>query len=543
MLPHGESAEKFINSRGFESHESESMTFLDDLWRNPCYIFTSDLEWASESMVTFCLEAHGDIPLTPFVTNQSQEIEDKYGGERRRLVGVHPNFRTGSTHGRFPDEVISFVRGLWPESRFYRSHCFYEDSNISRRLYESGYKYNSNLALHLQERIMPLRHQSGGLCMPVFLEDDCLLANGPMAFENLIPSLRSPGLKIFNFHPIHVCLNTPSLSYYESIKSLVSGDSWREHQHKGEGTRTTLDAIIKYVRVHPGLGIFYLDDVYELLQSNPQDTYADLTTEERVRHVANLYDSRDATQIYATSRDSNMRELEVDFIIDNLASGMRVLDLGCGNGYTDIRVAKAIDCDVVGLDISSKMIEGAQKLVEQLKPLLGRTEFKVCDSRTIPYGDETFDAVITERYLLNLPDRQTQARAIQEIYRVLKFGGIYVMVEGSADGLERLNELRVAVGLQPIPDRSEDNVSSLKFREKDVEDEFRKFFGIKEKKHWGTYFLISRVVHPLLVAPQEPKWSADINRVAREIAKENPDHATLGHLVGYVLLKDRRANQ
>ena len=524
---------------GVTIRKCRNMTFLEELRRRPCYVFTSDLDWAPENMVRFCIEAHRDVPLTPFVTDRSQVITERYQGERKRLVGVHPNFRAGSTHGNSPAEVVDFVRRLWPESRFYRCHCFYEDSNVSRLLYESGFEYNSNLALHLQERIMPLHHQSGALCLPVFLEDDCLLRNGPVAPEELIPLLGSPGLKIFNFHPIHICLNTPDLSYYDSVKPLVGGDSWKEHQHDGKGIRTILDMIIKCARTHPGLGVFYLDDVYELLLGKTQDAYAGLTSEERVRHVTGIYDSRDATQAYATSRDFNMRELEVDFIASNLASGMKVLDLGCGNGYTDIKVAKVLDCDIVGLDISHRMIEGAQRLVEQFKPLLGRTEFIVCDSRKIPYDAESFDAVITERYLLNLPDRQTQTRAIQEIYRVLKKGGTCIMVEGSADGLEKLNKLRVAVGLQPIPDRSEDNVSSLKFSEEEVEAELCRSFRIKEKRHWGTYFLISRVVHPLLVAPQEPKWSADINKVARQIAEQDPDHAGLGHKVGYVLCKDR----
>jgi hypothetical protein len=81
-------------------------------------------------------------------------------------------------------------------------------------------------------------------------------------------------------------------------------------------------------------------------------------------------------------------------------------------------------------------------------------------------------------------------------------------------------------------------VSAIKFRESDLEAELAPMFKIRAKRRWGTYFLISRVVHPLLTAPAEPRFGAPINAVARAVQEaDSQGHGPLGHVVGYVLVK------
>ncbi len=49
-----------------------------------------------------------------------------------------------------------------------------------------------------------------------------------------------------------------------------------------------------------------------------------------------------------------------------------------------------------------------------------RVQFKEIDAQSIPFEDETFDAVIANHMLYHVPDRP---KAIAEIKRVLKPGG------------------------------------------------------------------------------------------------------------------------
>jgi ubiquinone/menaquinone biosynthesis C-methylase UbiE len=161
----------------------------------------------------------------------------------------------------------------------------------------------------------------------------------------------------------------------------------------------------------------------------------------------------------------------------------------------------------------------------------------VGDALRLPFDDGRFDCAITERCLLNLPTREDQQRAIQEIHRVLKPEGVYLMVEGTEDGLQRLNSLRTKLGLAPIPTADSDNISSLKFREKEIEEFLMPLFEVETRQYWGTYYLISRVVHPLLVHPKEPRFDAPINTIARRVTEVIPDAARLGHVMGYKLIK------
>ena len=50
--------------------------------------------------------------------------------------------------------------------------------------------------------------------------------------------------------------------------------------------------------------------------------------------VKERYVKEASTDKYATSQDMNLRELEIKAISKHLSDGLKVLDLGCGNGYT-----------------------------------------------------------------------------------------------------------------------------------------------------------------------------------------------------------------
>ena len=502
------------------------------------YCFTSDMDWACEGMIERTLQIHSDVPLTPFVTHRSPLIEGKYSGEMSRYVGVHPNFRPGSSHGDDIGDVLNYLKAIRPSAQYWRSHSFVDSTLITDALRNAGFLYDSNLALHLQSHIIPLKHNSGMLRFPVFLEDDYYMRNSfNMTIEDFKDQLITPGLKIFNFHPIHIALNTPSLEYYEEVKADLSTGDWGKHIHRGEGIATLLKELIAFTEKQP-FQAHYLDDIYRMAtQKTESEAYTSLTPTEKVEDVRNRYQQIDGANMYATSRDFNLRELEIKFIVENTGPG-RILDLGCGNGYTDYRIAENYEAEVTGVDLSENMVDSARRMAPLFPSLRGTAKFEVANVvEGIKYTDNHFEYVVTERLLLNLPDWGAQRKLIKEIHRVLKPGGRYVMVEGNRTGLNRLNLIRAGVGLEPIPDRGEDNKWSNKFNEPEVERHLRRLFRIIGKQDWGVYYLLSRVAHPLLVAPEPPRFDAEINRVARRIAEVTPSFNGVGHVCGYVLEK------
>ena len=117
------------------------------------------------------------------------------------------------------------------------------------------------------------------------------------------------------------------------------------------------------------------------------------------------------------------------------------MDLGCGNGYTLISLAKRLkDWTMVGIDFSENLIEGARFLHEKERAeLKSHPEFKCVDALHYINGLEgnSLEYIITERFLQNLPSIELQKKVIQQVYRVLKKGGRFLMCEMSEEGRRR----------------------------------------------------------------------------------------------------------
>jgi SAM-dependent methyltransferase len=142
-------------------------------------------------------------------------------------------------------------------------------------------------------------------------------------------------------------------------------------------------------------------------------------------------------------------------------------------------------------------------------------EFHVCDVLKLTPADHgTFDIAISTRCLINILDEEQQYRAIDNIAGILKPGGRFVFIEGLSQGRERLNVLRQKVDLPEMPKVWH----NLDFEETRLLREMKKRFTILERSDFGTYDLISRVVYPLSIRPDEPKYDAKLNEVAARLA-------------------------
>ena len=98
------------------------------------------------------------------------------------------------------------------------------------------------------------------------------------------------------------------------------------------------------------------------------------------------------------------------------ARGLKVLEIGCGLGTDGAQFAKA-GADYTGVDLTEAAVELARKRFE-LFDLPG--EFQTADAENLDFADESFDLVYSHGVLHHTPDT---ARAIREIYRVLRPGG------------------------------------------------------------------------------------------------------------------------
>ncbi len=104
-----------------------------------------------------------------------------------------------------------------------------------------------------------------------------------------------------------------------------------------------------------------------------------------------------------------------------------ILDIATGTGDLAIQLAETKATKIVGLDISSGMLNvGKQKITK--KGLDQTIEMVLGDSENMPFEDNTFDAITVAFGIRNF---ETLNKGLAEIYRVLKPNGIFVILETS----------------------------------------------------------------------------------------------------------------
>jgi ubiquinone/menaquinone biosynthesis C-methylase UbiE len=237
-----------------------------------------------------------------------------------------------------------------------------------------------------------------------------------------------------------------------------------------------------------------------------------------------------------TACDFNLRELEIELALQYMRDGDRILDVGCGPGVAVCAYAGERNLSAHGIDYAENMVDFARRRTAELAP-----DLDIClqqaDVLELPYEDDFFDVVTSSRCLMALLDWELQQRALLEIHRVLKPNGRLVLMEGTFDGLERLNEYRRRFGLSLIEADGRDRLFTRKFREQELLEFCEPYYALERTQRFGMYYFLTRIVQPLLVAPESPRYDHPLNSVARQIARLVPDFDGIGHLVGFVLRK------
>ena len=105
-----------------------------------------------------------------------------------------------------------------------------------------------------------------------------------------------------------------------------------------------------------------------------------------------------------------------------IKEGMKILELGCGNGrlWIENKAKLPADCEIILSDISEGMIRDVRR-EQSLQD--DRFSFAAFDCHAIPYEDASFDLVIANHVLFYCKDVD---RVCSEVGRVLKPGGRFV---------------------------------------------------------------------------------------------------------------------
>jgi len=156
-----------------------------------------------------------------------------------------------------------------------------------------------------------------------------------------------------------------------------------------------------------------------------------------------LWEKGDFTKIAETMRESGTALAESL----GITKGMKVLDLGCGDGTTAIPEAK-LGADVLGVDISSNLV--AQGNLRAKREGVTNCEFREGDATNLAgYADESFDLVVSIFGAMFAPKPFDVA---EEMVRVTRKGGRIVMgnwIPGDPTFVARI--LKISSAYTPPP--------------------------------------------------------------------------------------------
>lgn len=213
------------------------------------YVLTLDVDWAPD----FAIEAVAQILIeknvkaTWFLTHYSTTVEKLKEAGHLFELGVHPNLLPGSTHGEREDAVLAHVKGLVPSAISMRTHGLYQSSNfLVKAAKDYSIAFDVSLFLPRAAHLTPHQLKWGGVKLwrlPYFWEDDSEMFEDVPIWSLSDKRLAVPGLRIFDFHPIHVLLNTNKFEIYNALKQEMPISQWtldfvESHINKGEGPRT-----------------------------------------------------------------------------------------------------------------------------------------------------------------------------------------------------------------------------------------------------------------------------------------------------------------
>jgi arsenite methyltransferase len=140
----------------------------------------------------------------------------------------------------------------------------------------------------------------------------------------------------------------------------------------------------------------------------------------------------------------------------------KVLDVGCGRGLFLIGAAKRLKAGrATGIDLwQSEDLTGnradATLANAKAEGVADRVKVETGDARKLPFGDRSFDVVVSSLAIHNIPDAEGREQAVSEMVRVLKPGGRLAILDifqtpKYAKALERLGMADVELSGMSFP--------------------------------------------------------------------------------------------
>lgn len=226
-------------------------------WQNKSFL-TIDVDWAHDEVLADAIDLldQFEVHVTWFITHDTPLLKRLRANSNYEL-GIHPNFNWllagDCRNGSNVAEVINRMMQIVPEARSVRSHSMTQSTGLLQAFADAGLTHDANHFIPASSDIelKPWYLWNGIARIPYCWEDDifCLYRERGMPEPDTITMASRGGLRVFDFHPIHLFLNTESISRYEKTRRLHQlPDMLLEHRYSGDGARTWLLNLISSVK-------------------------------------------------------------------------------------------------------------------------------------------------------------------------------------------------------------------------------------------------------------------------------------------------------
>ena len=228
-------------------------------------------------------------------------------------------------------------------------------------------------------------------------------------------------------------------------------------------------------------------------------------------HYASVAESAGLSSA-STMADKMIRQRETEAIESfvGLATGGRgrVADFGCGNGYTLEVLADAYpEAELYGFEYTPELRELAAQRLD------GRAKIAPGDIRAPQFwGEDSFDAIVVQRVLINLLDPADQRASFENIVRAVRPGGHVFFIECFIEPLADLNEAREELGMEPIPPAHHNLYLEEGFYAHDDLIDFQHPDWVYVPNYMSTHYFVSRAFEAGLTKDRPFKRNSQVQR-------------------------------
>ena len=183
---------------------------------------------------------------------------------------------------------------------------------------------------------------------------------------------------------------------------------------------------------------------------------------------------------YFASYLKNRRFKYIDDLVNNALSNqtnkekIRVLDIGCNNGYDFVRLLKdRSNIEVHGVDLDDHKIDQ------------GNFKFLKADAANLPFPDKYFDVTVSIGVLEHIEPMEKLSEVINEINRVSKQ---YVVIVPSIGTILEPHTVSIFWPMRAIGKKAKHSL--LNFMSDEAWGKFKGFSSAEIKRFWYIYPLI-----------------------------------------------------